>query len=683
MSARARSVAAWSALGLCIAFAVAGAVVAAAFTPTPFEWSGIGFIIGVMGAPTFGALILSRAPNRVGWLLIVVGLGGTLAIVLGSMADSNVEAGWMVWVAWVANWVWPFSLGSLILILQLFPDGRPLTPRWRWLVGLTLLAVGLLVIGSAFGPGRLGDYERYTNPVGLEALRGSWVSADVNIGWALIIPSVLGSAASLVVRYRRSRGERRQQLKWLSYAAVLFGLGWVGVVVSYEAFGSDLVGQILFASGMIAVPVAVGIAILKYRLYDIDLVINKTMVYGALAAFITAVYVAIVVGVGALIGSGDEPNLALSIAATAVVALSFQPVRERVQRVANRLVYGERATPYQVMAGFSDRVANAISVEDVLPRMAETAARGVGAAATRVSVFLSEGDRHAVWPEDAEASHGFDRTITVRDRGEAVGEIALRKPAGEAFTSSDERLLEDLAAQAGLALRNVRLTAELERRVEETSALAGDLAESRRRILSARDEERRRLERRVHGGPQRRLAVMNDRLREIDEALDDPARATELLEALGMETAGTLDVLRELARGIFPPLLSDQGLAPALEAQARKLDRAVEISPELVGVRLSAEAEAAAYFCSALLLEEANPAAVLSAALEGGSVVLSLPGGVSEETLRRVRDRAEALGGSLETGAAVQARIPVGDQPELAAAQASSSRSGSNSDLGM
>jgi signal transduction histidine kinase len=682
MTARTRSVLAWSAFGLCVSFAIAG-VVASLYDPRPFDWSGLGFAGAMLIAPALGALIVSRVSNLVGWLLLFVGFGGTVVIGLGSIADAELDIYGLVWIAWVANWIWPLSLGGLILILQLFPDGRLVSPRWRWLVGLTVLALGCLVLGGAFAPGRLGDYEQFTNPVGIESLRDSLLG-ERNIGWALLIPAILGSAAALVVRYRRSRGELRQQLKWLTYASALFGIGWIGVVTTWKTPGVVLLGQVLFSVGILSLPVAVGIALLKYRLYDIDVVINKTMVYGALAAFITAVYVAIVVGLGSLVGSGDEPNLALSIAATAVVALSFQPVRERVQRVANRLVYGERATPYQVMAGFSDRVANAISIEDVLPRMAETAARGVGAAATRVSVVLTEGDRHAVWPEEAEDA-AFDRTVTVRHGGEAVGEIALRKPAGESFTSSDERLLEDLAAQAGLALRNVRLTAELERRVEETATLARELSESRRRILSARDEERRRLERRVHGGPQRRLAVMDDRLRAIDDALEEPERAASLLEALGAETAETLDGLRELARGIFPPLLADQGLAAALEAQARKLGRGVEISPELAGLRLDPEAEAAAYFCSTLLREEAAAAVVLSVRLDGRDVVLSLPpdGGVSEATLQRVRDRAEAQGGSLRIGVTVEARIPDRGQPELAAAQASSSLSGSNSDLGM
>ena len=686
MTARARAIVAWASFGLCVAFAIGGGVLAGFYDPGPFDWSGLGFLGAMLSAPALGAMIVSRTSNRIGWLLLLAGLGGTLAIGLGSMADADIAFSGLVWVAWVANWVWPLSLGSLILILQLFPDGRQLSRRWSWLLVLTLLAIGCLVIGGAFGPGPLGDYQRFQNPVGIEALRGIF-QGEENIGWLLLIPAILGSAACVVVRYRRSRGDQRQQLKWLSYAAAFFGVGWIAVVATWEFPELDLVGAVLFGLGILALPVAVGVAVLRYRLYDIDIVINKTLVYGALAAFITAVYVAIVVGIGSLVGRGEEPNLVLSIVATAVVALSFQPVRERVQRLANRLVYGERATPYEVMSSFSERVGGTVSLDDVLPRIAQAAAGGVGAAATRVSVALSGGERHAVWPSDAEGGE-FDRTIGVEDRGETVGAIAVRKPRGEALTPADERLLQDLAGQAGLALGNVRLTAELERSVEQTGRLAEALAASRRRILTARDEERRRLERRVHGGPLRRLSGMDDRLREIEQVLaSSPEAATPLLEALGRETTETLDSLRELARGVFPPLLADSGLAVALDAHVRKLDPSPEltIDPALSNGAVSSAVAAAAYFCAVVLLEESGGTSPLEAGLEDGRVVLRLAGPVGADALVRVRDRAEAQGGEVEPGpGSVTVAIPVGGaQPTLAAAQASSSRSGSNSAFGM
>ena len=162
-----------------------------------------------------------------------------------------------------------------------------------------------------------------------------------------------------------------------------------------------------------ALPLAAGIAIFKHRLYDIDLVISRTLVYGSLAVFITAVYIGIAVGIGALIGGGGKPNLVLSIVATAIVAVGFQPVRERVQRVANRLVYGKRATPYEVLSQFSERVAESYAVDDVMPRMARVLAEGTGA--QRADVWLRNGPvwrEAAVWPAGAEPAEFVSRQST-------------------------------------------------------------------------------------------------------------------------------------------------------------------------------------------------------------------------------------------------------------------------------
>jgi hypothetical protein len=215
--------------------------------------------------------------------------------------------------------------------------------------------------------------------------------------------------------------------------------------------------------------------VLKYRLYDIDVVISRTLVYGSLAVFITAVYVGIVVGVGTLVGSGGQPNLVLSIIATAIVAVAFQPVRERLQKIVNRLVYGKRATPYEVLSQFSERVAETYAADEALPRMARVLAEGTGA--ERADVWLRAGEvlrRAASWPEEAEAAEparvidgslpdipGVDRAIEVRHQGELLGALAVTKRQGESLTPVEEKLLGDLAAQAGLVLKNVGLAAEL------------------------------------------------------------------------------------------------------------------------------------------------------------------------------------------------------------------------------
>src|SRR5207248_3305696 len=233
----------------------------------------------------------------------------------------------------------------------------------------------------AFAPGRMSG-SRYTNPLGLDGSVGQLLRT-LRGGFVLALIAAVASVVSLVIRYRRSRDLEREQMKWLLYAAGLILLSIVAQAPITAALGSGMYGtnvsNAVTSFAFVFIPLAIGIAVLRYRLYDIDVVINRTLVYGLLAAFITAVYVGIVVGIGAALGGGTRPNLLLSIVATAVVAVAFQPVREWTRRMANRLVYGRRATPYEVMAGFADRMADTLSVDEALPRTAEGAARGVGA----------------------------------------------------------------------------------------------------------------------------------------------------------------------------------------------------------------------------------------------------------------------------------------------------------------
>src|SRR5439155_15165717 len=264
------------------------------------------------------------------------------------------------------------------------------------------------------------------------------------------------SAISLILRTRRARGEERQRLKVFAWAAGFSGLL---VAVAFPVYGFGPTGRAVSIwmqiIAFVAIPVAAAIAILKYRLYDLDVVINKAVVYGILAGFIGVVYVGIVVGAGHLAGQGDNPNVVLSILAAAVVALAFQPVQASVQRLANRLVYGKRATPYEVMSGFARRIAGTLSIDEVLPQLAEAAMLGVGAAKARVRVFLPDGSERAeTWPPAA-TDEGFTRNVEVAFQGDQVGEIAVAKSPGEPLTPAEDRLLADLASQAGLALRNV------------------------------------------------------------------------------------------------------------------------------------------------------------------------------------------------------------------------------------
>jgi signal transduction histidine kinase len=437
--------------------------------------------------------------------------------------------------------------------------------------------------------------------------------------------------------------------------------------------------RLSFYVAILVFPVLVGIAIVRRRLYDIDVVINRTLVYGALATFITVVYVAIVVGIGALVGAGDEPNVGLQIAATAVVAVAFQPVRHRVQRVANRLLFGERATPYEVMTDFAERIAGTLAVEDALPQMAQAAARGVGATSATIRLFLPDGSERSVTsPPDAPGA-GNTRSVEVVHGGERVGSLSVTKRAGESITPAEEALLSDVAAQAGLALRNVRLSLELEERLRQIELSAEQLRRSRERLVTARDVQRRRLERDIREGAQQQLERIGGHLRvALDLIEQDGERAAELLEEIETETGAALERLRDLARGIFPPLLADEGIAPALEAHVRKLGIQGELSVRLNGARFDPDVEAAVYFCCVQALQNAvrhapGSRVEVTMALRDDELVFSVHddgGGFDPERVRRgmgfeiMHDRMEALGGTLEvvsspgSGTTVTGRAP-------------------------
>jgi signal transduction histidine kinase len=493
----------------------------------------------------------------------------------------------------------------------------------------------------------------------------------------VLLLGIAGSIAQLVVRLRRSRGEEREQLKWFAYAGIMAPLITL-------ALSSGRLGNIAWTLGPLSLVAGVGIAVLKYRLYDIDVVINKTVVFGGLAAFITAVYVGIVVGIGAAIGQGSKPNLGLSILATAVVAVAFQPVRERVQRLANRLVYGRRATPYEVLSEFSSRMAGAYESEDLLPRMARILGEGTGAGSTRV--WLKVGDElraEATWPtsedsrtlpmEDGALPAMADTSLLlpVRHRGDLLGALSLTKLPGERLTPTEEKLATDLASGAGLVLRNVRLTEELLARLEELRA-------SRQRLVAAQDAERRRLERNIHDGAQQQLVALAVKIR-LARQLEttDPAKANRLLEQTEQEVSQALEDLRDLARGIYPPLLADRGLVAALSSQAQRSLVPVEIRAEGIG-RFPQEAEAAVYFCCLEALQNVAKYANASSAgirLAGGDEDLTFevsddgvgfdPGARGYGTgLQGMADRLAALGGELRVdsalggGTIVHGRLP-------------------------
>jgi signal transduction histidine kinase len=609
---------------------------------------------------TVGALIAARQPgNAIGWVFIGTGLAWAVLGAADAYAAYALATGQQASLAArAADWVniWFYGPGIFLpvtLLLLLFPDGRVPSPRWRPVLWIAIAGNLGVLLGNGFDPLTNTSDARFltSNPFGIEAL-GSAFKIFIPLAFFSAIGGLVAAPFAMGLRLRRSDGDERQQLRWLAYAGVLVVLSIANVIVVGQITGWDSggtaeeIGQLVVISSLALLPITAGIAILKYRLYDIDVVINKTVVYGLLAAVVTAIYVAIVVGIGTLVGSGGSAFL--SAVAAAVVALLFQPLRRRAQHFANRIVYGDRATPYEVLSGFSERLADTYSVDDVLPRLARVLGEGIGA--ERIVVSLRSGDRTvpiASWPEGDAAPPSNGRTFEVRHQGDALGEIRVVMPTNETMDAGQERLAADVAAQAGLVLRN--------------AALVADLRESRRRIVAAQDERARKLERNIHDGAQQQLVALAVKLGLVERVLrTDTAAAESMVAEAKVEANDALENLRDLARGIYPPLLADQGLAAALRSQARKAAVPVEVEPDGIG-RYPAETEAAVYFsCLEALQNVAKYAEASSATVRlsqsNGSLTFEVaddgrgfdPGAAERGSgLQGMADRLAALGGTL------------------------------------
>jgi len=638
-----------------------------------------------MGMGVVGALSLSRAPgNRMGFLMLWVAVSVGAAFAASEVARYLFEHGERTaaaWIGWPGNTLWALGLFPLLILLPLwFPDGKPVSPRWRpvvW-VGLAVCVLSFFALGFA-EPRHLVSFDaagrdiEIANPLHVPALEPlAWVASAL---WPALLVLVVVSIVSMFVRFRRSSGVERQQLKWFAFASTLL-VTYFLVTVILESFGiaGGALGEVVSGLTFAGLPIAVGIAILQYRLWDLDVVVRKAVVAGTLV-FLAVVAYAVTVATIPTVVELENPVFLFAIALA--LGIAFRPVMRVARRFADRLVYGRRATPYEVLTEFSERVGTSYGTEDVLPRMAQVLGEGTGADVARIWLLVGNEFRpSAAWPVDTQPTlpvkalpGGFEvpgEAVTeVRDRGELLGALSLRMPASDPMSPSKEKLVGDLAAQAGLVLRNVRL-------VEDVRA-------SRQRLVAAQDEERRRLERNIHDGAQQQLVALAVKARLARQLTErDPAKAAEILSQIEAETQSALEDLRDLARGIYPPLLADRGLVAALEAQSRKSSIPVSVEAAAVG-RYQAEVEATVYFCTLEALQNVAKYAgadhtVIRLAQSNGSLsfeVVDEGRGFDPDTvatgsgLQGMADRLAAVGGSLEirsapgSGTTVAGRVPV------------------------
>ncbi|MGH2573275.1 MAG: histidine kinase [Actinomycetota bacterium] len=647
-----------------------------------------------------GLVIVSRQPhNSAGWILMAIGL--TLPVytfceaVMGYGVRASDQPIGGAAIAAVLGEFALFPVGLLPLLFLLFPHGRAPSLRWRWATRALFAGLGLAIVSFSVRPGPLNNWVQlgilYENPLGVDAL-GESPGALILVGTVTALLAALATVIAVRQRFRRSTGEERQQMRWLVFVATAAGTALIAMflfIVAGSVLGLGETGDeppiFDIAFGLVAFTIALGvpgaylIAILRYRLWELDVVIRKTVVFAVVVGFISLLYALVAVGLPVLFVEVGGDGGPFTLAATVLLVLLFQPVKERARHLADRVVYGKRATPYEVLSEFSDRMAEAYSTEEVLPRMASILAAGTGADHARVWLRIGGELRPAAsWPGSDDDAGGAlvlagdrlpdlppgEHAYEVRHQGELLGALSVSMPASDPIDPGKETLVRDLASQAGLVLRNVRL-------IEELRA-------SRQRIVAAQDEERRRIERNIHDGAQQQLVALSVRVGLAKGLVGrDPDAELRALDELQREAAEALENLRDLARGIYPPLLADQGLVAALRAQARKAPILVEIEADGVG-RYPQEVEAAVYFCTLEALQNVAKYARASRA----SIRLSTANGMLKfdviddgrgfdpevtaagSGLTNMRDRLEALGGELEVsskpgqGTTVSGRVP-------------------------
>lgn len=648
---RGAGVAATAFVGL--TFAVT-AVIAAQVDPTAaFARRADGFgMFTAVSAATFtalGAVLTWYRPRSVlGWLALGVGVVQALSQVTYAYGFPGSTRDWSGWefVVWLTGWVWVVAFPLMALLVLYFPDGRLPSYRWRPVAVLAGATALVIAVGWATTP-----YDRLdvsldvaaTNPV------GNTLGPVLTVaGGVLLIATAVAAFAALAVRFRRSTGMERQQIKWMFVGAV------ATTVVLAIAIASGPTGTHLATLAMLPLPAAVAVAVLRYRLLDVDVVINRSLVFGVLSLAVLIAYVLIVAAFRWLIGDAAGAP----VIAAAAVALGAVPARARIQRMVNRLLYGDRDDPYAAVTRVSQRLDAMHDGASVLGGVADAVRRALRVSGVVVEAY---GEVRSRAGEPA----ATPTRIPLTYRGETIGvlRVGARGP-GEQLSDDDLRLLRNLARQIAVAVHAERLTADLER--------------SRTELIAAREEERRRIRRDLHDelGPTLAAVAL-----EIERAAAGGEESADVLRDLPMRIRESVRTLRGLVENLRPAALDELGLAAAVREQARRLAAgrlAVEVKvADDLGV-LPAAVDVAAYrIVSEALTNVAKHADASRCSVKIHRVDGTLLAHVIDDGrglpaaprrglgLRSMRERAEELGGTFVVesseigGTVVIARLPV------------------------
>ncbi|MGI8909968.1 MAG: sensor histidine kinase [Rubrobacteraceae bacterium] len=688
---------AWSVGALCVALLLSGYLLS--FLTDPYfrreESLYLGAIYNALqlAFPTVGAFVAARRPeNPIGWLFCLASLSLSGQIFADSYATYALftypgELPGVETMAWLSQWIaFPVIMPVGALLFLLFPDGRLLSRWWRFVAWTAVAGGVLLAAGDGLRPGPLYMQPGLDNPLGVWSIGGVpvyrvWETCAAAGGW-LGIGSCAVSVVSLMLRLKQARGEVRRQIQWFATAAVVSPTGFL---VAFWTQDGTINGIAWFAGvfGFLMLPGTVGIAILRHHLWDMDFIVNRTLVYGTLTAIVVGSY-ALVVGILSTLfqTSAGTSGMLVPVLATGVIAVLFTPVRNRLQRSVNRLMYGERDDPYAVLSRLGERLETALVPEVALETVVETVAQALK---LPYSAIALKRDGRFVTAAEFGTVDSEPIVLPLTHHSEEVGQLVLvpRSP-GEELSPVDLKLLGDLARQAGAAAHAARLTADLQR--------------SRERLVTAREEERRRLRRDLHDGLGPTLGGLTLGLDAARSSLaQDPETAGALLSELKSQTQHAMTDIRRLVHGLRPPALDDLGLVDAIRQQAARhgaLDRdptgstnhangtvfSVEAPQGDSLPPLPAAVEVACYRIAQEAITNVSRHAGARACLvrlspdeRGGELQLEVTDdgvGVPEDRragvgLSSMRERAEELGGTLTVGpvstggTSVLARLPL------------------------
>ncbi len=662
---RARRIAAWATVFLTLGGAACALVLDSLASPHGSGvWTNAAYLSATFASSGVGLVLATRRDdNVIGWLLLANGLVLAFNGVSTGYANYGVlahpGAPGAEWAVLFNDRGWPTLFMAVTAIAFVFPDGRLPSPRWRPIAIGAVLAFGLLLVVSMFSTDPYAaPFEGVDSP--LPRLPAAVVAVAFLIGGLGVLASLVAAALAVRTRLRRSRGVERLQLKWVAYAAALIPAAVVASTIE-GAFtdGDGPVTLFVTVAVLIAIPAAIGVAVMRYRLYDIDRLINRTLVYVALTAGLAATYAAVALSLGVGIGGGSTLPTA---AATLAVALVFAPLRSRIKLLVDRRFDRARYEGLRIVESY---------LEDLRAGRAAPEATGSVLAEALADPSL----QLLFWLPDAGVHVDASGRAVDEEDGPARARTPVRRGAFHLATVVHDvalgdrpDLLESVIEAAGLAIEIGRLRVEVRRQLAEVE-------ESRARIVTAGYEERRRLERDLHDGAQQRLVSIGLAIRHVQARLPSASPEAGDLDGAVAEVGRAIEELRELARGIRPAGLDD-GLAPALRGLALRspLPTTVDATEE----RFEDHVETAAYFVASEALANAAKharasLATVDVASRSGTLVLTVTddggGGALASAgsgLAGITDRVAALGGTLRVvspagaGTVVTAELPCG-----------------------